>query len=329
MVENGGGEFETQHRTKNGDIKNVIVTARAFQSAGKPFLHTIFHDITESKKAQNALMASEARYRQLVEVAQEGIWAIDNNFTTTFVNPRMAQILGYQESEMVGKQLFDFLDTNMVEIIRDIVSGYNSQDMKNQYEYAFPHKDGSRHVDTTVSLSIITDDQKQKTGMLAVISDITQRKQAEKALTESEERFRAISTSAMDAIILCDDQDKVIYWNPAAEKTFGFSANEALGKRLTDLVIPRKAHTKHSEFLAKLSESSASKRQFGLAALRKDRSSFPIDLSAVPVKLKDKNCFLAIVRDITEWKAMEEALRQERDLLDSVATSNDAFSINR
>ena len=447
LVKNGGGEFETKHRTKTGEICSVGVTNKAFKSQGKTYLHCIAHDVTEGKKVQNALMASEARYRQLVKVAEEGIWAIDNDYVSVFVNPRMAQMLGYQESEMLGKTLFDFLDADWVEKIRGILIGFTAENTKGQYEYAFPQKNGSR-IDTLVTISIITDDQKKKTGYLAVISDISQRKKAERALkaseelskavvanapigiatsdksrnfltaneafckilgyseTElrkltfkelthpdelarsfknitmlergeipsfvdqkryirkdgttiigrviinairnsngkpvlfvveleditkhkqleddlrsSEERFRAISTSAMDGIVLSDAEDHILYWNPAAEKTFGFSSEQALGKKLSELVIPPQAHSRHLEFLADLSKASVSKRQFGLTALRSDGTSFPIDLSVVSEKVNNQNCLLAIIKDITEWKAMEEALRQEKDLLESVTTS--------
>jgi PAS domain S-box-containing protein len=323
MRKSGGDEFETLHKTKNGEIRNVIVIARAFQSADKIFLHAIFYDITKSKKVENALKESEAKYRQLVELAQEGIWAIDKDFVTIFVNPRMAQMLGYKESEMIGKSFFDFLDRSMIATSRGILTKYTHRNIKGQYDYTFLHKSGG-HVDTTVNLSVITDDKNQKSGILAVISDITQRKQIEKELKESEERFRAISTSAMDAIILSDTKDRVLYWNPAAEKTFGFSSKEALGKKLSDLVVPPAAHKKHAQLLSNLAKTPFSNRYFGLTALRKDGSTFPMDSSMVSVKLKDQNCLLTIVRDITEWKEMEEALRRERDLLESVAASNDA-----
>jgi PAS domain S-box-containing protein len=323
IMQEGGGEFETQQRRKDGEVRNVIVTAKAYKSADKTFLHCIYHDTTESKKIQNALAESETQYRQLVEVAQEGIWSIDNDFTTVFVNPRMIQMLGYEEREMVGKQLLDFIDVDMAEKFRDYLKGLKEPGMKGLVEYAFLHKDGGR-VDTSVALSVITDDGNRKIGILAVVSDITQRKQAEKALKESEERFRAISTSAMDAIILSDEENKVTYWNPAAEKTFGFSEKEVLGKKLTALIVPPASHKKQVQLVEELIKTSTSKRQFGLTALKKDGSSFPIDLTTVSVKLKDKNCVLAIIRDVTEWKAMEETLRQDRDMLENVAASSQA-----
>ncbi len=315
-----GAEFETLHQTKSGETRNVIVTTRAFQSAGKSYLHCIFHDITESKKVQNALLESEAQYRQLVELAEEGIWAINNDLVSVFVNPRMAQMLGYTESEIIGKSMVDFLNPNMRERIKEILLNFNQNDCQGHHEYAFHHKSGNE-VETAITLSAITDDQKQKIGILAVISDITESKKAEKDLKESEERFRAISTSAIDAIILSDAADRVLYWNPAAEKTFGYTNKEAIGKKLSNLVIPASAREKHSRLLTELKDKPISRRHFGLTALKKNGSSFPMDLSVITVKLNGQNCLLTIIRDITEWKVMEEALRQEKELLESVAAS--------
>ena len=115
MMRQGGDEFETKHRTKSGEIRDVLVTARAVELAGKTFLYCVFHDITEIRQVQDALMKSETQYRQLVNVAQEGIWVFDREYRTVFVNPRMANMLGYAESEMVGKNLFDFIHEAEVE----------------------------------------------------------------------------------------------------------------------------------------------------------------------------------------------------------------------
>jgi PAS domain S-box-containing protein len=320
MVRKGGEEFETEHRTKNGDIRNVLVTTRTFELAGRTFLHCVFHDITEIRKVQNALMESEAQYRQLVELAQEGIWALDNGFTTIFVNPRMAQMLGYAESEMTGKSLFEFLDGDVIEQAKHFLTQSKRQGNKGKFEYVFPRKDGT-HINTSMAISNITDDQGQLIGTLALVADITESKQLEDELRESEERFRAISTSAMDAIILIDEEDNVIYWNPAAEKTFGFTEKEAAGKKLAELVIPPHGLRRHAALLEELKHNSFSKRHFEFAALRKDRTNFPMDLSVTSVKLKDKNCLLAIVRDVSERKTMEEALRQERDMLENMAAN--------
>ncbi|MCW4028645.1 MAG: PAS domain S-box protein [Candidatus Bathyarchaeota archaeon] len=204
LVRDGSGQFETKHRTKTDDVRNVLITIRAFRSSGRPYLNCICHDITETKKAQLAMIKSEARLR------------------------------------------------------------------------------------------------------------------------ESEELFRAISTFSTDAIILSDQNDKVIYWNPAAEQTFSYPENEAIGKSLTELVMPSSEHEAHKEMLKEILAKPLSKKHRQLNAKRKDGSTFPMDISIVSVTLDGKQCLLSTIRDVTEWKNMEEALRQERDMLENVAANVNA-----
>jgi PAS domain S-box-containing protein len=299
----------------------VLVTVKVIELSGKTFLDLIYHDITEIKKVQEALMESEASYRQLVELAQEGICAVDNDFKVVFVNPRMAQMLGYAQSEIVGKTIFALLDASRVNEAEEFLAGFK-QGISGQFEYSFPRKDGT-HVDTSITASPIKDDQGKQFGTLALVTDVSERKTLEDELRESEERFRAISTSAMDAIILLDREGTVLYWNPAAERIFGFSGGEAVGRKLSELVIPSHAKEKHTSLMKRSAKELVSKH-FEYRALRKDGTSFPIDISITSVKLKDKDCVLGIVRDVSERKTMEEALRQERDMLETMAESIDA-----
>jgi PAS domain S-box-containing protein len=144
------------------------------------------------------------------------------------------------------------------------------------------------------------------------------------ALMESEERFRAISVSAMDAIILVDKDDKIIYWNPASERTFGYAEKEVLGKKLSELVVPKQRHKNHLAILQEVTQKPFLERHFEFKALKKDGTEFPIEVSVTSVKLHDRNCMLAIVRDISERRTMEDALKQERDMLENMAASMDA-----
>jgi PAS domain S-box-containing protein len=175
MVKEGGGEFETKHRTKDGEIRSVLVSTKTVELAGKALLHCIFHDITEIRRVQDALMESETRYRQLVELAQEGVWVLDKEYDTTFVNRRMAQMMGYVESEMVGKSLFEFVDKKHVDQAKQVLGKY-LQGVRGEFEYEFLRKDGSR-VYTSIAASQVTDDQGHYLGTLALVADITLRKQ--------------------------------------------------------------------------------------------------------------------------------------------------------
>ena len=184
-------------------------------------------------------------------------------------------------------------------------------------ELAFLTKDGKEFI-AEASASIIKDDSGNSVGLVAIAKDITERKHLEDALRSSEEMFRAISTSAMDSIILVDESDKVVYWNPAAEKIFGYIRKEAMGNDLAKLVIPPQGHKPHLKLLKKLTEGSSPEVHLELTALRKDGIEFPMELSATSVKLKDRNYMLGIVRDVSEHKKMEDKLRQERDMLEAV-----------
>ena len=322
ISEKGGHEFETIHRTKKGEIRNVIVTTRAFQSAGKTYLHVICHDITDSKIAQNELVRSEAKYRQLVELAEEGIWAIDNNLNTVFVNPRMANMLGYQENEMTGKSLSDFLDPKLRDTIVKIIQTYQPG-MKNQYEYAFPHKKGSR-IETSVNLSIITDEKKQKTGVLAVISDITQRKRIENALKESWELSRAIVANAPIGIATSDTTYHFVTANDAFCNILGYSEEELRKLTFKDLTHPQDLETSIQNIKAlqkgEIASYSAEKRY-----LKKDGSTIVGRVIVNAIKDRKGKPVLMIVEleDITLRKRLEDELRQERDLLESVTASTD------
>jgi PAS domain S-box-containing protein len=174
MVREGGDEFETKHRTKNGEIRNVLVNTRAVELAGKPFLSCVFHDITEIRKVQEALMESETQYRQIVNVAQEGIWALDNNHRTVFVNPQMAKMLGYAQSEMVGKNLSQFLNKKCIKQAKQFLGRFK-QGVKGRFDCEFGRKDGS-HMYVSITVSLISDDEGKPSGTLMMVSDITDRK---------------------------------------------------------------------------------------------------------------------------------------------------------
>jgi len=190
MVKDGGGEFETLHRANDRTVKNTLVSTKTIKLAGKTFLHCIFHDISEIRLAQKALMESETQYRQLVELAQEGVWLLDNDYVTTFVNPRMAQMLGYVESEMMGKSLLDFIDKGVANLESEF-STESKQGLSGNFECGFVRKDGT-HVYTSIAASLVKDDKGNYSGTLALVADITLRKEMENKLEKYSKRLEDI-----------------------------------------------------------------------------------------------------------------------------------------
>jgi PAS domain S-box-containing protein len=132
-------------------------------------------DITERRQALKELRESEERHRHLIETANEGIWLIDTEARTTFVNPRMAGMLGYQPAEMMGHRVMEFVENQPLHRER---IGHNLAGTSEQLEFPFRHRDGSI-VLALGGTSPVTNTRGEIVGALGVFSDITERKRAE------------------------------------------------------------------------------------------------------------------------------------------------------
>ncbi|MDP2143479.1 MAG: EAL domain-containing protein [Gallionella sp.] len=131
-------------------------------------------------------------------------------------------------------------------------------------------------------------------------------------LAESEEKFRLISTFAQDAIIIIGMDEQVMYWNPAAEKIFGHTADEAIGKNLHTLLTPARYHDDAHSGFGRFKHSGTGNiigKTFEITALRKNGEEFPVELSISAFKLQDSWHALGLIRDITGRKISEENLR--------------------
>ena len=148
-----------------------------------------------------------------------------------------------------------------------------------------------------------------------MLTDITERQQAEKALRESEARKRAILESALDCIITMDHAGLVVDWNPAAERTFGYRREEAIGKEMAELIIPSNFREHHrrglAHFLA-MGDGPVLGKHLELNAMRADGSEFPIELAITSIESEGSAMFSGYIRNIWNGTA--------RKSLNSVST---------
>lgn len=142
----------------------------------------LVQDVTEQKAAEHALRDSEERFRRMVEIAAEGIWIVDTTGKTSFVNDRMAAILGYSKEEMLGLLGCDFLDVEERERARHEFELCKHSSPGPQ-EYRFRHKDGSI-VWLDITVAPMLDDSGACTGVLAMCTDVTERKKSEQRLRQ-------------------------------------------------------------------------------------------------------------------------------------------------
>jgi len=145
-----------------------------------------------------------------------------------------------------------------------------------------------------------------------------ERHHAELALKESEEKFRAITSAANDAIIMMNYLGDVSYWNTAAEKIFGFKNSEIMGRNLHSTIVPKNEiglHLRSLEFFWKTGSEPALGRTEEMIVLHKDGHKFPVELSLSAVKIEKELNSIVIIRDITKRKKAEEALKSSRERL--------------
>jgi len=140
-------------------------------------------ETTKYKLAEKALANSEKKYRNLIESLQEGIWMIDKEGITTFVNASMARMLGYSAEEMLGKHVFSFMDERGKKIAEEKIE-LRKKGKKEQQDFEFIHKDG-RRIYTAIAISAVFDEAGNYAGALAGIMDISDRKRAEEEVVRS------------------------------------------------------------------------------------------------------------------------------------------------
>lgn len=322
--------IETQIITKSGEIKQASIKAKILEFRGKKCLQRIFKDATETVKIQQAFVESETRFRQLVELAQEGIWLFDNDYRTVFVNPRMAQMLGYKEYEMKGRLLYDFLKDKDKKLAQERSSKLGL-DCTPFIEYCFSKKDGTS-IFTRIVSSLVKDDNGIMIGTLAVISDITESKRAEIALRASEERARTIVEHSPIGIATFGRNKLFLTANKTYCKILGYSEEEIKKMTFKDLIFQENLEDYSRKMRAlesgKLEVFSHEKRY-----RRKDGKVIECraHVSAVKNGRKKPSLFIVEMEDISEQKIWEQELVQEKSKLESVTQSIGAglVTVNR
>ena len=188
-----------------------------FDEAGKLIrVDGITRDITERREAEEKHRQSEERYRQIVETAQEGIWTIDENEKTNFVNKKICDILGYSADEMIGRGLYDFMD--------DEGRAYAIECMERRRRGAKENLDiryvtkGGQNVWANISANPIFDTNGNYKGSLAMVTDITRRKLDEELLKKSEANLRTIFENTDTAYVLFNDDLNIVSFNALAQE---------------------------------------------------------------------------------------------------------------
>ncbi|MFX1363316.1 MAG: PAS domain S-box protein [Promethearchaeota archaeon] len=300
-------EFRTRH--KNGHYLYVELKGK-FLIENNEIIGAILisRDITKRKETEQKLRKSEEKYRNLIEDAQEGVWALDEYENTIFVNARLCEMLGYTKDEMIGKNLHSFIPESMAPLIEGNRSK-REKGVKETYEFQFLKKDGSI-IYTEISAAPIMDEYQKYKGSFAYITDITSKKIAEQKLIESENKYRTLFESSTDGIYSTDMEGLFIEVNEAFLKMTGYSRKELLELHNRQ-ITPSKWYEKEDNMLfTHLAEGES--KVYDKEFILKNGNILPVSIRfwILQDEQGDPYRIWVIVRDITESKKMEKKLKE-------------------
>jgi PAS domain S-box-containing protein len=279
----------------------------------------------ERKRIEEELRGSQERYRAVIEQATDGIYLLDAG-TKRIVetNPSFQGMLGYTADELRGMEVYDFV-AHSRENIDAVIGRTLVQKRRLVGGRRYRRKDGSL-LDVEVGVSVIPVGGKEI--ICTIVRDVTDRLRSETALKSSEARHRAVVDTALDAVITMSSDGVIRSFNAAAERIFGYEAEEAIGQQL-ELLMPERFRKSHRAGLHRYLKTGdahvVGQRRIELEGRRKNGAEFPLELSIAETREGENVLFIGIVRDITERKDAEEALRQSERLWRTVieqATEN-------
>ncbi len=303
--------LEADFRCKDGSIKTSIMSARIIMMQGSPHIISITRDITDRKAADASLRESEERHRIIVETAIEGILTMDAGRITTYVNPRMAEMLGYQTGEMIGRPVAEFMFTDDLDDHEHrMKSRYAGQ--PGRYEQRFRHKDGSA-VWCIVSASALMDENGAFKGSFAMFTDITDRR----LLEAQQERYRDFIEHAEEACFEFDLAGNLIFHNDAFLKTTGYDYNSYMATSRWDRHPTKEEARRVFRLYAEVLRTGVSRKIVEYKSLRRDGRihDSSVSISLIYDETGKPIGFRGIGRDVTDIKRAEEKRRAMEERL--------------
>jgi diguanylate cyclase (GGDEF)-like protein/PAS domain S-box-containing protein len=299
---------ERRYRRKDGSVMIVDTSASVISYDGKTALCAVSRDVTERRKIEEALKESEERFRALVQNASDLITILEADGTVRYDSPAIERMLGYGLEGRVGTSAFDYIHPEEVpRVKRTFSETVDEYGVQSPVEFRIRHKDGSwRYIEATRSNLL---DEPAVRGVVSNSRDVTERKKAERALRESEERYRAVVERSVEAIYLFDPGTKqVLETNAAFEGLLGYTADELLNMKIYDFV----AHDVDDIDMNVRRHLIEEKRFVGeLKYRRKDGRLLEVEVSATLVPYDGKESVCCVVRDITGRKVLEEQLARQ------------------
>jgi PAS domain S-box-containing protein len=308
---------------KDGSTFVGEILGKAIPYQGRMVTMAAIRDITERKRAEEALRESEKRYRLIAENATDVIWTMDTNLRMTYVSPSIARLRGYTVEEAMGQTVKEMLTPASLQVVKKAIA---KERLIEQMEAKDParsptleleqnRKDGST-VWTEIKVAFLRGEHGQVVGILGIGRDISERKQAEEALRESEKHYRLLAENATDVIWTMDTNLRFTYVSPSVTRLRGYTVQEVMGQTVKEMLTPASLQVVKKAIAAEETIEESKEKDLSrsptveVEQTCKDGSTVWTEVKFAILRDPDGQAIgsLGISRDITERKRAEEAL---------------------
>jgi diguanylate cyclase (GGDEF)-like protein/PAS domain S-box-containing protein len=296
---------------KDGTIIYADINAAKAIIDGRECNIGFFTDVTERKKAAEALQKSEEHYRQLTENAGEAIFVVQDG-EIKFMNPKGSELSGYPTEELVSMPFVKFIHPEDIDMVADrYLKRLKGEPVPQIYDFRIVRRDGEIRWGEINAVPI---SWKDRPAVLCFMNDITGRKQMEGALRESEQRYRTLFELAAEGILIVDAKTmKFEYANPAICTMLGYSQEELTKMSVSDI------HPKTSleDVLAEFAAQARGEKMLSSAipCLKKDGTIIYADINATQAIIDGRECNIGFFTDITERKQAKDKIEQAQEAL--------------
>lgn len=305
-------EFPIEFLTSTGGVRSALWSAEVISLQGREVMLSLILDYTERKRAEDALRKSEKLYRSVVDNIHDVFYRTDAQGRLIMISPSGVRLLGYERAEeMLGRPNEEFWHDPAAR--QAFLERIQKEGMVADFEVVLKRKDGEAVLVATSS-GVYRDEEGAVLGVEGIFRDITERKRTEERLRQSEEKFSRLFKLSPDAISLSEpDTGLLVEVNDAYAKLTGYEQSELVGK--TSLELGLFVHPQGRRRVIERLKAVGQVTNMEVEFRRKDGSHVQCSVSGQFITIGQKSFFLAVMRDVTEFKRMQEMMVQSEKMV--------------
>ncbi len=285
----------------------------------------LMREVTRREQAERALRASEEHFRSLIENALDIIAVLEPDGAVRYVSPSVKRLLGYEPSELVGRNVFDFVHpqdaAELLDRFGKSISDPGTPPSRELRLFRCRHKDGSWRDIESINNKMVQDGR--VVAMVVNARDITERKRMEEALQRSEEKYRTLVETSPDAIIMTDLDGAIVMANRQVIELLGYERQEDLaGRNVFEFIAPEDHERARNSARQAVATGSVKGIEYTLLCKKGSRFPAEVNVSAIVDSAGEHRGLVHVVRDITQRRLAEERLRKSEATSRALAHEN-------